>query len=249
MTRIHHDTAVDPAPGIDPIKAVFTFCATLFFVLAPALSGGFSGFDPALFPNAIADHPAQPVGWAFAIWGVIYGWLLISAGAGMFTKRSKDAEWEATRVPLILSLAPGAVWIKVANFSPVMATVLIFWMLGTALWALSRSPVQKDRWLLRAPIGLYAGWLTAASFVSLAVTATGFGLGPGAVIWAVFALMGALLVGTGAILRLRHVPVYGAALAWALLGIVVANTGSGLAVALLAAVGLLLVASLAWRTR
>lgn len=248
MTRIQHDPAIDPAPGIDPVKAVFTFCAAIFFVLSPALTGGFSGYDTALFPYPFENHPAQPAGYAFSIWGLIYLWLLVSTGAGLFTRRSTDPAWDATRLPLIFSLGPGAAWIGVAKFSPVMATVLIFWMLGTALLALFRAPT-KDRWLLQAPLAIYAGWLTAASFVSLAVVGTGYGIGPGATAWAIVALLGALLVGTGVLLRLRRAPEYGAALVWALLGIVVANAGDGLAVALLAAVGMVLVGSLAWRTR
>lgn len=248
MTRIHHDKATDPAPGPDPILAVFTFCAALFFALSPALTGGFSGYDPSLFPVTIDQHPAQPAGWAFAIWGVIYGWLLISTGAGLFTRRSTDPAWEAPRLPLILALAPGAAWIGVAKSMPVMATLLLFWMLGATLWALSRCPA-KDRWLLRAPVAFFAGWLTAASFVSLAVVASGFGVGPAPTVWAVFALMGALLVGSGALLRLRPAPELGASLGWALVGICVANAGQGVTIALLSAVGALLIGSLALRMR
>ncbi|KGB80401.1 hypothetical protein JT55_19295 [Rhodovulum sp. NI22] len=229
---------------MDPIKAVLTFCATLFFVLSPLLQGGFGGFDPAQFPVPQDGPPAQPAGYAFAIWGVIYLWLLVSAGAGLFL-RAKDAAWEETRLPLILSLAPGAAWIGVARLSPVWATALIIWMLVTALVALSRTP-QRDRWLLQAPVALYAGWLTAATWVSVALVGAGYGIGPGETGWAVIALLGAS--GTGALVRTRA-PEYGLALLWALVGVAVANAGQNTPVALLAGACALAAGALTWRRR
>ncbi|GGE40152.1 hypothetical protein [Actibacterium pelagium] len=219
---------------IDPIKAVLTFCAALFFVLSPALTGGFSGYDPALFPVPFEKHPAQPAGYAFAIWGLIYAWLTVMVAVGLFTGRATDPVWEGPRLPLILSLAPGAAWIGVANQFPVLATLLIFWMLGTALWALHRCP-DTDRWLLRVPVALYAGWLTAASFVSLALVGTGFGVGDSPLVWAVIALAGATATGTLSFKYLTKEPAYAVALCWGFIGIVVANSTDNFPVALLAA--------------
>ncbi|MGB8621815.1 MAG: hypothetical protein WCD16_03255, partial [Paracoccaceae bacterium] len=158
---------------MDPVKAVLVFCATLFFVLSPLLSGGFGGFDPTQFPVPQDHPPVQPAGYAFAIWGLIYLWLLVSAGAGLFL-RAKDTGWERARLPLILSLGPGAAWIGVAHLSPVWATALILWMLATALIALFLTP-QRDRWLLEVPVALYAGWLTAAGWVSVGLVGAGYG--------------------------------------------------------------------------
>lgn len=235
MTRITHDPATDPAPGIDPIKTVFTLIAALFFALSPLLQGGFAGYDPAAFPVPQIDPPAQPAGYAFAIWGLIYAWLLAMGFYGMF-KRGQDAGWEATRLPLILSMAPGAAWIGVAKTSPVMATVLIFWMLGTALWALGLTP-RRDRWWLQAPVAVYAGWLTAASFVSLALIGAGWGVLFGATGWALVALAGALGTGLWVQERLARAPEYGAALVWALIAVAVANVPGNLVVALAALAG------------
>ena len=80
----------------------------------------------------------------------------------------------ARRGPLTLSLGPGAAWLWVAGFAPITATVLIFWMMGFAIWALLRAPMA-DRWWLQAPVALYAGWLTAAAHVSLGVVLGGYG--------------------------------------------------------------------------
>lgn len=231
---------------IDPIKSVFTFCATLFFVLSPVLTGGFGGYDPALFPVPQVNPPAQPAGYAFSIWGVIYIWLLASAGFGL-AKRGQDEAWERTRLPLILCLGPGTVWIGVATKQPVIATVLIFWMLGTAIWALLRCP-RKDRWLLQFPVALLAGWLTAAAFVSLALIGAGYGVAFGETGWALAALAGALVTG-GLVQRLSRAPEYGAAIVWALVAIAAANISGNKLVALVALVGAVPMTVLALRNR
>jgi hypothetical protein len=121
-------------------------------------------------------------------------------------------------------------------------------MLGTALWALFASPA-KDRWLLQAPLALYAGWLTAAAWVSLALVGAGYGIGPGATGWALVALAGAFATAALVQTRLHRAPEYGAATVWALIAITVANAGSATVVAMLAAIGAIGLATLAWRAR
>ena len=46
---------------------------------------------------------------------------------------------------------------------------------GCAGRAAARAPARPDRWLLLAPLAIYAGWLTAATGVSIGVLLTGFG--------------------------------------------------------------------------
>jgi hypothetical protein len=58
-----------------------------------------------------------------------------------------------------------------------MSTILIWVMLIGALLALRAAHRTRDWPWLALPIGLYAGWLTAASCVALATVAAGYGLG------------------------------------------------------------------------
>jgi hypothetical protein len=224
---------------MDPVKSILVFVATVFFVLSPLVSGGFTGFDPAQFPVPQDNPPVQPAGYAFAIWGLIYAWLLVSAGFGLL-RRGTDAAWEPARLPLFLSLAPGAAWIGVAHLSPLWASLLLFWMLAMALWALARTPLV-DRWLYQAPVALYAGWLTAASWVSVGLLGAGYGIAFGAVIWALIAMAGALATGVLVLTLLDRAPEYGAALIWALIGIVVANIAGAPIVAFAAIAGAVLI--------
>ncbi|MBF9058542.1 hypothetical protein HKCCSP123_05040 [Rhodobacterales bacterium HKCCSP123] len=225
----HPDDPKDTAK----LKAVLLVVATVAFVVTPFLTQPFTGFDSAQLPVPVEEPPIQPEGYAFSIWGVIYLWLLGSAGYGLI-KRDTAEDWDAGRWGLIVSIAIGASWIAIALRDPVIATALIWVMLIGALWALVRAP-QRDRAWNALPLGLYAGWLTAASCVALGTVAMGYGLGsPVAISWAGLAL--ALAIAVPLARRLR-VPTYPIAVAWALFGVVVANAATLTAFAVVAGIG------------
>lgn len=224
--------------SMQKLLALLTFVFTASFLASPFLTEPFSGFRADQLPIPQIDPPVQPSGYAFAIWGVIYLWLGISALFGMI-KRSDDTTWNHARLPLIPSLAIGSIWLPVANNSAIWATVLIFLMAAGAIGALRRAP-STDTWLFRTPIGIYAGWLTAASFVSLGSTAAGYGLITDALGWAYIGILGALIL-AAIIQRQISAPSYGLTVIWALIGIVVANGQDVLPISLFAAVGILVI--------
>jgi hypothetical protein len=201
--------------------AFLTLIFTVTFVVSPYFTSPFSGFEADQLPIPQIDPPIQPAGYAFAIWGLIYGWLIVSAVFGIW-KRSGDPAWDRMRAPLIVSLALGTPWLWVANQSALGATVLIFAMAVAAIVATLRAP-RADPWLELWPVSIYAGWLTAASFVSLGSTAAGYGIVFGATGWAFAGIALALIVALTVQRRLGATPGYGLTLIWALVGIIVAN--------------------------
>ena len=234
------ETPDDPQDGAK-LKAVLLLVAAVAFVVSPLISQPFTGFDPAQLPVPVDDPPIQPAGYAFSIWGVIYLWLLASAGFGLI-RRDTAADWDAGRWGAVVSLAIGASWIAVALTAPVMATILIWLMLGGALWALARAPA-RDRGWNALPYGLYAGWLTAASCVATGTVAMGYGWGsPVTLSWVMLAM--ALVLAILLTLRLAVIT-YPIAVAWALIGVVVANGPTAFGIA--AAVGALVLGALAMR--
>jgi len=204
------------------MRAVLTAVATLAFVTSPIWSGPFSGFAPDQTPIDQSNPPIQPAGYAFSIWGVIYLWLVASAAFGLW-KRKDDPTWDAARGPLIASLILGTPWIVIAQTSVIGATIGIWGMLITAVWALVRSPKSDQPWLAW-PVGLYAGWLTAASFVALAVLLAGYGIGPDADVWALIGVPVAGLVALTVLWRSGSVT-YVIAVIWALVAIAIRNSG------------------------
>lgn len=234
--------------GTRRMKAILVLAGTVAFVTSPFFTAGFGGFDPDLFPIRQDRPPVQPAGYAFAIWGPIYLGLVAHALFGLFARADDDA-WDRGRWPLVASLAVGASWIAVANTSAVWATVLIWIMLAGALGALAltgpragRAPAGPDRWLAQLPLGVYAGWLTAASWVAVGFMLGGFGvLSP---VWAAaVALPCAVVMAVAIQLRLGRAPEYGLTVIWALVAVIVANWGGAWALVALAAAGLLAMAA------
>jgi hypothetical protein len=225
------------------MKAILLLVAALAFASAPFWTSGFGGFDPNRYPNPQIDPPVQPAGYAFSIWGPIYLWLVVHGVYGLLA-RAEDPAWDRTRWPLVVSLAIGASWISVAQVNPPLATLLIWVMLGGALMALLRTPA-RDRWLLAGPVALYAGWLTAASFVSIGLLGAGYGVAFGETGWAWAAVLAAFATVLAVQSQVPHAPEYGLAAAWAFVAVAVANWGEAWALALAALLAAALVAGYA----
>ena len=185
--------------------------AAILFVVAPFFFS-FAGFETGDFPNPQPDPAIQPPGWAFSIWGLIYSWLLVCAVAGATIRRG-DPDWARHRAPFLVALAIGAAWLPVSQISPVLATAMIWTMLLAAAAALVRTP-ERDRWLLRVPVGLFAGWLTAASSVSLAIVGPGYEVAFSIRTWTYVAVFAALFVAAVVHLALGNVPEYALPIVW-----------------------------------
>ncbi|MCR9127238.1 MAG: hypothetical protein NXH82_14080 [Rhodobacteraceae bacterium] len=224
--------------------AIAVAVAAVAFGASSYIVPDFGGFEPNQFPVPQNDPPVQPAGYAFAIWAVIYLWLVASAGYGLL-RRATAPDWEPMRPALALSLAVGATWLPIAKASPLAAALLIWVMLAAALAALLRAPLL-DRWWARAPLGLYAGWLSAASCVALGLILAGYGLMEERAAALLCLTLAIVLAATVQIL-IEGVPEYGLAVIWALLGVVVANIGGIGMVFVLALLGIVVMAVLCLR--
>jgi len=215
--------------------------AVLAFVAAPALTPPFTGYDPGMFPVRIERPSVQPAGYAFAIWGLIYAWLLAHAAFGLLRRRD-DPRFKRVALPLLLASAFGAVWLAIAAAAPIWAEVIILLMAVFAITAYLWADPAQDRWLLAAPTAIFAGWLTAASAVSTGVLLSGYGvLSDTACALAMLAVV--LAVALTIQIKRPGLPVYGATVVWAIIGIVVANWGQNPTVAYAAIAGAALMAA------
>jgi hypothetical protein len=228
-------------------RAWILLLATLAFGVAPFLTPPFTGYDPTRFPVPIERPSIQPAGYAFAIWSVIYLWLILHAVFGLW-KRQGSAAWDAVRLPLAVAVGIGAAWLWIAGQSAIWGTVTIWMMAAAAILAFLRADPGVDRWMLSGPTAILAGWLTAATAVSTGVLVAGYGwLGDTAAAAATLAL--ALAVAAVVQRRRAPMPVYGLTVIWALVGVIVANAGANLTVAALAAAGIALMAAVLWSGR
>lgn len=221
-----------------PLIAVLAFLLAIAFAASPFLVEGFNGFDPNQFPIPQDNPPVQPAGYAFAIWGLIYIWLIVGTGWGAL-RALRDGQWHDMRVPLCLSLLMGSFWLAVAIASPIWASVLIWAMLLSALVALFMAPVSDRVWAAW-PVGLYAGWLSAASCVSLGLLTAGYG-------WLDATTSALVFVGLASVIgcfvqaALGRAPTYGIAVIWALIAVMIANKDTTPFIAYVAGGGALVV--------
>lgn len=226
------------------MKAWLTLAAAVAFGIAPFVTEGFAGFTPDQFPIPQDNAPVQPAGYAFSIWSVIYLWLLLYAVMGV-AKHARDPAWGKTYLPMAISMAIGAIWIKVATLSVIWATVLISAMLLTALWAVHLSQRATPRWACALPIGLYAGWLSAASCVALGLTGAGYGLLGDALFWGWMMVLVAIGFAWMNQRSLVGVWSYGLAVAWALIAVTIKNWDDAFGLAVFALIGAVMLAGLA----
>ncbi len=229
------------------MKAYLVLLAAIAFAISPFLSPEFGGFDPERYPIPQYDPPVQPAGWAFAIWGLIYVALIIHAVLGVF-RHKDDADWDRGRIALFISLAVGSIWLPVALLSPIWATILIWVMLISVLVSLYQTQSAHPAWAANWPVALYAGWLSAASFVSIGLLLAGYGI-TSEVVAAIIALALATSFALYHGYRLGHWS-YSAAVAWGFIGIVFANLETNTLVSVLSGIAaILMLAAIAYRVR
>lgn len=200
--------------------AIATFAAAILFAISPFFTLGFNGFEASQFPVPQIDPPVQPAGYAFSIWGLIYLWLIAGTGFGLLRRAEADT-WATARPALFVSLAIGASWIAVAQLSVVWATAQIWIMLIAAVAAFLRAS-DSDIWWQREPIGAYAGWLTAASSVSIGLVLAGYGYTSQDVA-AYIGLSIALVIAVAIQKACPTSLSYPLAVIWALVGVAVSN--------------------------
>lgn len=228
-------------------NAALLLIATLAFGVAPFITPPFTGYDPGLFPVRVERPSIQPAGYAFAIWSVIYLWLISHAVFGLW-KRAENPAWDAVRLPLSVAVGVGAVWLWIAGQSAIWGTVTIWIMAAGAIMAFLRADPAVDRWMLSGPTAIFAGWLSAASAVSTGVLVAGYG-------WlsdtGSAAAMLSLVLGIAVTVQMRRplMPVYGLTVIWALVGVIVANRAENLTVAVLAGSGIAVMAITLWANR
>ena len=214
-------TLFEKEPAIPPkLLAILLAISTLAFAISPLLTTGFSGFTADQFSVPQVNPPVQPMGYAFSIWGVIYLWLIVGAGYGLF-RAADDPDWRAMRPPLAASLMIGAFWIPVANVAPIAATIMIVGMAALAILAMLRAGSGQP-WLQARPVALYAGWLTAAAGVAIGVSMGGYAV-MSAQSAAILCLTGVLAVALSVQSARPAEWGYPAAVIWAFIGVLAAN--------------------------
>lgn len=202
--------------------------------LIPGASvGDISDSFPTLF---------TPAGITFAIWGVIYLFLIGFAAyqaRGLFSSTPPEMPFLGQIGPwFLISCVANSAWLFPWLLQrPVVALLLMVLLFVSLLMIYLQlengvQPVSRaEKWLVHAPFSMYLGWITVASIanISIALVASewgGFGLS--AQTWATIMVSAAGVIGFGVAL-FRADLVFGLVIIWALYGIVTARVAEPVA--------------------
>ncbi|MCR5875789.1 hypothetical protein LRS10_17425 [Phenylobacterium sp. J426] len=203
--------------------------AVVFAIAAPASQ---AYFDVGLSASEFADQgnsTLRAAGYAFSIWSLIYLGLAAYAIWQALPRNTGNAAIRALAWPSVFTIAATGAWIYASAFNARWLTVAIIAAAAAVMiFGLMRASRGKSAfldWLLVWwPLGLLAGWLTVASAVNILTIMTAEGLiAPDPAV-----LYGAagVLITTGValwVLRRTAVLPYGAAVAWGLVAVWVAE--------------------------
>lgn len=191
------------------------------------------GQSPAEF-SADNDATLRVAGYAFAIWGVIYLWLLVYAVRQALPQTGESLLIHRFGWPSVVALLGIGWWVVAAAFDWEAATVvLIFGSLAALLIPLLANAgairvlprFDRDRLMTVWPLALLAGWLTVAAPLNLITVVTGNDALPAMLaptVWAILAVVVVAAVALGVTQRLRTLA-YSLPIAWGLLGAFVAE--------------------------
>ncbi|MDC7683384.1 hypothetical protein PQU92_08865 [Asticcacaulis sp. BYS171W] len=178
--------------------------------------------------SAATSHPLVPLGPAFAIWGLIYLYGLVSAVWALWHRDSAALKTAGGHLALIWLLdAVWSVWVPVNGIdwiSFVIIAVSVISGVSGLLKLNEMSLSQAEKGFLFAPMALVTGWITAAmvvNFTSSLVAAEAM-VNPRDVIVSLAFLLGLIAVAGGLLSVIRSV-VYAVPLVWALGWIAAAN--------------------------
>ncbi|WP_035280161.1 hypothetical protein [Brevibacterium album] len=246
-----------------PVLAWLLLCTALAQAAVPLV--------PALGPGAMPNESTTPLlitpaGWTFSIWGLIYALTLALAiivlvrglrgqashGPGarehLGSARSEEMRLQSRLLAdLVIACAGAAVWIGFSAAEWNWATSLVLTVMAAVLIdavRLAAAPLLgTPRMLLRATVGMYAGWATAAAAQNWA-SDLGAGIAdPQAAPWQTAVLILGALVGVLVTARWgAQLPLYPLTLGWALVGICANGRGSA-SVLITAIAGLVVVAA------
>ena len=189
------------------------------------LNGMDTGELSDLYPNLFV-----PVGLTFSIWGVIYSWLIAFVVYG-FARRNDEGDGHfLDRIGpfFLLNGLFNAAWIVAWHWMLVpLSLFLMLAILGTLLAMYLRLGVgvtpasAGERWLVRAPLSVYLGWITVATIANVTTLAVDLGapaFGEGPAILTVVVLLTALGL-AGAMLATRRDVAFALVVAWAFFGV------------------------------
>ncbi len=192
------------------------------------------GWSSSIAERSLENQtPSVPISFAFSVWGVIFLGSLAFAIFGLLPQNRQNAIWHRIAWLAALLFALNTLWelyvpLRNLDWGALMiisaaAATAITIVLRVASWP---EPLTGgERWCIAIPMQIFAGWLSAATFVSF----------PPTMVWArvtlvdprsdlvtIAVICAATVLAANVIVVSRAWP-YAVTISWAITGIIIAN--------------------------
>jgi hypothetical protein len=221
----------DSSGRSDRFRALLVLAATLGTIIFNwlAASGRVGGVTPAEVSARYPTH-VTPSGYAFSIWSLIYVGLIAFSIYQLLP--ANLVKYRGVRSLYILSCALNCAWIFFWHNDQILICFVIISALLVVLLMIIRTlrvtATSGEYWFAKAPFGLYAGWVTAATLVSFAVSLTFFRIEmseSAGTTFAVVLILGASTLGILVRVGLSNY-LYPLSIAWALTAIAIKQSSN-----------------------
>ena len=226
-------TGYRPKTWLRVLVALASVGMIVMNILANALPlfGRGTGEISARYPTLVT-----PAGYVFAIWGLIYIALLAYSVAQFVRPLATDPLPDRLAWPIIISNVANVTWLflwhslNIYWTVPVMLALLVSLIAAYVIARRDRPehPGALERWAVRAPLGLYLGWVSVATIANISnalVAARIVPLGIPAASWGVIVLVVGAALAFVALAREGDC-VYAGVFVWAFAGIAVETRSS-----------------------
>ncbi len=220
----------DKVTGTDRMRAFLVVAATIGVLAFNWLSatGRLGGADTGAISNKYSTL-VTPAGYAFSIWGLIYVGLV---AFGVYQLLPANiARFRPVRSLYIFTCALNCAWLYFWHAEQIVVCFVIIVALCITLFLINyhlKGPRSlADNWIVKAPFGIYFGWVTAAMFVNFAIMLKYLRLDLSFTVETILAVVLILAVAVAAIaIRVKLTNYfYPIAVAWALTAIAVKQSG------------------------
>ena len=218
----------DSARSNDRLRSILVILATAATVGFNALAA--AGYINGITPAEISDqYPTiiTPAGYAFSIWSLIYAGLLAFS---IYQALSANLErFGGVRTLYIASCVLNCAWIYFWHHGYIGVCAVLIIALAIVLIAITSmykvAVSLTEALIVKGTFGLYAGWVTVASIVNIAVYLKSIG-SPAAMseTLGVLAVIIATVAAVAVTWRLAN-HLYPIAVAWALTSIAISQSG------------------------
>lgn len=221
---------------IQPILVIISTIAVIFVNYLAA-----TGYIGGVTPEVISDkYPTflTPAGYAFAIWGWIYFGLIAFSIYQLLP--SAYEKFAKVRLLYIVSCVINCAWLYFWHHEQIAVSLIVISSLLAILAVINLTLEKENNLLARFVFGIYFGWVSAASIINLAILlkSRGINFEVSTEIW-LASLVIALISVIGIVLRHKLPNVaYPLAIAWAITGIAVKQSGKT-AIVVIAGIGVI----------